>query len=71
MKANILFSLSILLLIIGIYSLIDIISSFNNVISYETFTWQSSGVIFGKTIFLLIIVLAWIITRKIYKKIKL
>jgi len=70
MKANILFLLSILLLMVGIYSLIDIISSINNVISYEKFTWQSSGVVFGKVIFLLIIVLAWIITRKTYKKIK-
>lgn len=54
--------------IIGVYSIFDIITSFLNIANYGPATWQSSGFIFGKIVFfILIFAIIWLL-YKVYKK---
>ncbi|SEL31236.1 hypothetical protein SAMN04487787_10946 [Kosakonia sacchari] len=54
--------------VIGIYTFIDIIESVLNVARYETFTLAASGTLFGKAVFLLVVIVAFILSIKFYRK---
>jgi hypothetical protein len=46
--------------VVGIYTFIDIIESVFNVARYETFTLAATGTLFGKAVFLLVVIVVFI-----------
>ncbi|WP_085117365.1 hypothetical protein [Serratia proteamaculans] len=54
--------------IIGVYALIDVIRSAYYVLVYESLTGSSIGVIFGKTLFFIVMVAIFLFACKFYKK---
>ncbi|CAI0748162.1 hypothetical protein [Serratia quinivorans] len=54
--------------IIGIYALVDVIRSVYYVVAYESLAANSMGVIFGKTLFFIILVVVFLLSHKFYKK---
>lgn len=54
--------------IIGVYALVDVIRSVYYVVEYESLTANSMGVIFGKTLFFIILVVVFLRSGKFYNK---
>ncbi|AKL12559.1 TPA: hypothetical protein I8271_002243 [Kluyvera intermedia] len=57
----------IILLLVGVYALVDIFSSLWLVLKYESLNAYSTGVLAGKVIFLLVVSGLCLIVRRIYK----
>ena len=70
MKKIIALVFAIIFIVIGIYTLIDIIRSVWYVLVYESITTSASGILFGKFLFLVIIFIGYLFTLKLYKKSK-
>ncbi|WP_413480931.1 hypothetical protein [Serratia proteamaculans] len=54
--------------IIGVYALVDVIRSVYYVVEYESLTENSMGVVFGKILFFIILVVVFFLSRKFYNK---
>ncbi|HCV66224.1 hypothetical protein AB6849_12015 [Serratia proteamaculans] len=54
--------------IIGVYALVDVIRSVYYVVAYESLTENSMGVVFGKILFFIILVVVFFLSRKFYNK---
>ncbi|MDR7343367.1 hypothetical protein J2X14_001779 [Pantoea alhagi] len=61
---------TIISLIIGIYTLIDVIRSLWYVLAYESVNASSSGMIFGKFLFFVVISTLFLFSLKVYRKSK-
>lgn len=70
MKKIIALVFAVIFIVIGIYTLIDIIRSVWYVLAYESITTSASGILFGKFLFLVIISTGYFFTLKVYKKSK-
>lgn len=57
----------IILLLAGVYTLVDIISSLWLILKYESFNVYTTGAIIGKVVFLLVISGLFLLVRWIYK----
>lgn len=68
MKKGIALLLICLFAVVGIYTFIDIIESVFNVARYETFTLAATGTLFGKAVFLLVVIVAFTFSIKFYRK---
>ncbi len=57
----------IILLLAGVYTLVDIISSLWLVLKYESFNVYTTGAVIGKVVFLLVVSGLFLLVRWIYK----
>ncbi|SCB99362.1 hypothetical protein [Kosakonia oryziphila] len=67
MKKGIALLFICLFAVVSIYTFIDIIESVLNVARYETLTLAASGTLFGKAVFLLVVIVAFIFSIKFYR----
>lgn len=70
MKKSTALVFTIISLIIGIYTLIDVLRSLWYVLAYETVNASSSGMIFGKFLFFVLILIVFLFSLKVYRKSK-
>lgn len=57
----------IILLLAGVYTLVDIVSSLWLVLKYESFNVYTTGAIIGKVVFLLVVSGLFLLVRWFYK----
>ena len=70
MKKILLLILTIVFLIIAIFTTVDLLQSAWYVLSLEKITTTSAGLLFGKLVFLLVILLAFYFSLKFLRKSK-
>lgn len=68
MKKILLLILAIVFLIIAFFTTVDLFQSAWHVLSLETITTASAGFLFGKTLFLIVVLLAFYLSLKFWRK---
>ncbi|WP_437888995.1 hypothetical protein [Phytobacter sp. V91] len=70
MKKALALIVAFILLFAGVYTLVDILTSFWLVLKYESFNAWTTGAITGKVLFLLVVSGLLLLVRRMYNKLK-